>query len=55
MVSEFTAPPLPFVGREPRGSAGSGGYKAGPPFQLAAQAAQSVFGLVLGIDARAVS
>ena len=54
-MNQPIAPQLPFVWPEPRVSAGAGRYEAGLPFDLAARAAKSVFGVVSGIDARAVS
>jgi hypothetical protein len=54
-VSKPITPQMPFVWPEPRVSAGVGRYETRLPFELAARAACSVFGVVSAIDARAVN
>jgi hypothetical protein len=46
---------MPFVWPEPRVSSGVGRYETELPFEVAARAALSVFGVVSAIDARAVN
>lgn len=48
-------PPMPFVWPEPRVSSGVGKYETALPFEAAARAALSVFGVVSAIDAQAVN
>ncbi|MBO3274099.1 hypothetical protein [Pseudomonas schmalbachii] len=46
-------PQMPFIWPEPLGSTGVSRYETELPFEVAAQAAQCVFGVVSAIDARA--
>ena len=48
-------PQMPFVWPEPRVSSGTSRYGTALPFEVAARAALSVFGVVSAIDARAVN
>ena len=48
-------PQMPFVWPEPRVSSGVSRYETALPFEVAARAALSVFGVVSAIDARAVN
>jgi len=54
-VSKPIVPQMPFVWPEPRVSSGVGIYETALPFELAARAALSVFGVVSAIDSRAVN
>ena len=54
-MSKPITPQMPFVWPEPRVSAGVGRYGTNLPFEVAARAACSVFGVVSAIDARAVN
>ena len=54
-MSKPIVPQMPFVWPEPRFSSGASSYETAPPFEVAAQAALSVFGVVSVIDARAVN
>jgi hypothetical protein len=54
-VSKPIVPQMPFVWPEPRVSSGVGRYETELPFEVAARAALSVFGVVSAIDARAVN
>jgi len=53
-VSNTIVPQMPFVWPEPRVSSGFSTYGTALPFEVNAQAAVSVFGVVSAIDARAV-
>lgn len=54
-MSKPIVPQMPFVWPEPRVSSGVGSYEATLPFEQAARAALSVFGVVSAIDAKAVN
>jgi hypothetical protein len=54
-VSKPIAPQMPFVWPEPRVSSGIGRYETELPFEVAARAALSVFGVVSAIDAQAAN
>ncbi|MDH0899003.1 hypothetical protein N5C12_06520 [Comamonas aquatica] len=54
-MSKPIAPPMPFVWPEPLVSSGGSRYETALPFEVAARAALSVFGVVSAIDARAVN
>ena len=54
-MSKPIVPQMPFVWPEPRVSSGIGRYETGLPFEVAARAALSVFGVVSAIDAQAVN
>lgn len=54
-MSKPIVPQMPFVWPEPRVSSGVGSYETALPFELAARAALSVFGVVSAIDSRAVN
>ena len=54
-MSKPIVPPMPFVWPEPRVSSGVGRYETALPFEVAARAALSVFGVVSAIDAQAVN
>ena len=54
-MSKPIAPQMPFVWPEPLVSSGSSRYETALPFEVAARAALSVFGVVSAIDARAVN
>jgi len=53
-VIQSIAPEMPFVWPEPRVSSGVSRYEPELPFEAAARAASSVFGVVSAIDARAL-
>lgn len=54
-MSKPIVPQMPFVWPEPRVSSGVGSYELALPFEQAARAALSVFGVVSAIDSRAVN
>lgn len=53
-MSNSIAPQMPFIWPEPRVSAGIGRYKTELPFEAAAKAAISIFGIISALDAKAV-